>query len=156
MLGIIVMSDVSIIKTEPLFPHFQNKFLGSGSLGRGAGAGSRPAPDHGAGGLVTAQPESSSRERCHAASGALPLLGWINRYGASVFERFEEVSNIICLFLLGTQYLNQSIEIATSSIAYFYIPHFPSWCCLPQKMPAHLLLHRYCHRHHQTQSLSSP
>ena len=65
VLRIIVLPDISIVNTEAISPHFQDKspwFV----LLAGGGAGTS---NHGAGSLVTAQSEASPRER-RASAGA--------------------------------------------------------------------------------------
>ena len=58
VLRIVVLSDISIVHTEAVSPHLEDKSPGFVLLA-GGGAGSS---DHGAGRLVTAQPEASPRE----------------------------------------------------------------------------------------------
>ena len=100
MIGIIIASYVPIVKTESLFPHFEDECPGPGWLGCPG-----PTDAHGlAGTLVTAQLEAAARECLGAALGALAPLTRVNRDGSGIFERLEKVTNIVCL-LLWTQNL---------------------------------------------------
>ena len=101
MIGIIITSHIAVVKTESLFPHFQDKCPGPGCLGLG-----RPgvANTHGlTGTLITAKLEAAPGEGLGACLGALAPLTRVNRNSSGIFERFEKVTNIICLLLLWTQ-----------------------------------------------------
>ena len=65
VLRIIVLSNISIVNTEAISPHLEDKSPGLVLLA-GGGAGTS---NHGAGSLVTAQSEASPRE-CRASAGA--------------------------------------------------------------------------------------
>ena len=82
VLRIVVLSDISIVHTEAVSPHLEDKSPGFVLLA-GGGAGSS---DHGAGRLVTAQPEASPRESLTRAVRLKPSVPEIPRERASTAD----------------------------------------------------------------------
>ena len=98
VLRIIVKSDISIVNTEAISPHLQDKSPGFIFLA-GGGAGTS---NHSAGSLVTAQSEASPGEG-GASAGALATLRRINFLGSGFSECFEKISYVRHLLLLRTE-----------------------------------------------------
>ena len=101
VLGIIITPYFSVVKTESLFPHFEDECPWPGWLGGPCVADAHRL----AGGVVTAKLEAAAAEGLGATLGALSPLTRVNRDGPGIFERFEEITNVVCLLLLWTQNL---------------------------------------------------
>ena len=139
VLRIIVLSDISIVNTEAISPHLQDKSPWLVLLA-GGGAGSS---NHGAGSLVTAQPEAAPREG-RSSAGAGAGLRRINFLGPGFSECLEKIPDVRYLLLLRTQDLRKKkssfhcIVLLVITIS----PYCLSLCC-PRRRK--LAAQSHCH-----------